>query len=219
MPEPAKAISLCYHCGNRVPLVQVGSYLGRQLFEHMEGERFDEAFEYFVYSCPTCEGVSIFGDLVKYPSGRSLDERRLYPQGNRLLPERHKLVLSDCVPARIISLYNEVWPLRHIAPDAFAGQVRRALEFICLDQKAKGRTLAEQLKDLAARGTFPGHFAEMTDLMRHVGNLGVHAGETSVDFWDAELLDDSFRSVVEYVYIAPSRIERMRQRAGVRASS
>jgi hypothetical protein len=48
--------------------------------------------------------------------------------------------------------------------------------------------------------------------MRHIGNLGSHAGDKDVDFWDAELLDDFFRSAVEYVYIAPSKIERLKQR-------
>jgi hypothetical protein len=36
----------------------------------------------------------------------------------------------------------------------------------------------------------------MTDLLRRVGNLGAHAGDAEVDFWDAELLDDFFRSVI-----------------------
>ena len=61
-------------------------------------------------------------------------------------------------------------------------------------------------------GAFPGHFADVTDLMRTVGNLGSHADEENVDLWDAELLDDFFRALVEYVYITPSRIERFRQR-------
>jgi hypothetical protein len=50
--------------------------------------------------------------------------------------------------------------------------------------------------------------------MRKVGNLGAHAGDDEVDFWDAELLDEFFRFVVEYVYITPSRILRLKQRFG-----
>jgi hypothetical protein len=70
---------------------------------------------------------------------------------------------------------------------------------------------------LSSRGIFPGYFAEITDLMRHVGNLGSHASDKDVDFWDAELLDDFFRSIVEYVYIAPSKIQRLRQRISVQS--
>jgi hypothetical protein len=117
------------------------------------------------------------------------------------------------VPKKVIDLYQKSWPLRHLSPGAFVVQVRKALEHICKDKGAVGKTLDAKLKDLAAKQTFPGHFAEMTDLMRKIGNLGAHADDDhEVDYWDAELLDEFFRSIVEYVYITPSRIERMRQR-------
>ena len=205
-------VLVCYHCANTVPQQRVGSYQGQQLYEHFDGRRFNEDFAYDLYQCPTCRGISIYGDFVKYPHCKTLAARRIYPRGSHLLPESHKLASKDCVPQHIIKLYEEIWPLRHIAPNAFAGQIRRALEFICRDQKAQGSNLFQQLKDLVARGTFPGYFAEITDLMRHIGNLGAHAGDEDIDFWDAELLDDFFRSVVEYVYIAPSKIERLKQR-------
>lgn len=148
-----------------------------------------------------------------------MEQTRIYPRGSQLLPERHKVASTKCVPKRIQRIYEEIWPLRHIAPNAFAGQIRRALEFICHDQKAQGRTLFEQLKDLSSRGVFPGYFSEITELMRLIGNLGAHAAEQEVDFWDAELLDDFFRAVVEYVYIAPSRIERLKERIDARKHS
>lgn len=208
---------ICYHCGNKVPQKRVGYQRGQQLFEHIDGQRYNEDFDYYLYLCPTCQGVSIYGDFAGYSSQESMDARRLYPRGGQLRPEQHKVASSKCVPERILRIYEEIWPLRHIAPNAFAGQIRRALEFICRDQKAQGRTLFEQLKDLVARGTFPGYFSEITDLMRQIGNLGSHAGESDVDFWDAELLDDFFCSIVEYVYIAPSKIERLKQRIGSRS--
>jgi hypothetical protein len=104
-----------------------------------------------------------------------MEQTRIYPRGSQLLPERHKVASTKCVPERIQKIYEEIWPLRHIAPNAFAGQIRRALEFICHDQEAQGRTLFEQLKDLSNRGTFPGYFSEITELMRLIGNFGAHA--------------------------------------------
>ncbi len=85
-----------------------------------------------------------------------------------------------------------------------------------MDRCAEGRDLFAQLKYLGEKGTFPGYYAEMTDLMRRIGNIGAHAEEIELDYGDAELLDDFFRSVVEYVYIAPSKIERLRERIRVR---
>ena len=212
-----KEVLVCYHCGNTTPHERVASHRGRQLYEQIEDQRFDEAYDYELYQCLTCNGVSLFGDFVDYPQYSSFLERRIYPRGSHLLPECHKLASIDCVPSRLVKLYEEISPLRHTAPNAFAGQIRRALELICRDQKAQGSTLFQQLKDLVARGTFPGYFAEITDLMRHIGNLGAHDGHEDLSVWDVELLDDFFRSVVEYVYIAPSKIQRLRHR--IQASS
>lgn len=209
-------ILVCYHCGNRVPQKRVGYQRGQELFEHIDGARHAEDFDYILYECPTCQGVSIYGDFAAYPRADSMERKRIYPQGCHLLPDDHKVASINCIPQRILKTYEEIWPLRHIAPNAFAGQVRRALEFICRDQSAQGRTLFDQLKDLVTRGTFPGYFSEVTDLMRQIGNLGAHAGDDEVDFWDAELLDDFFRSVVEYVYVVPSKIDRMKQRISKR---
>jgi hypothetical protein len=111
-----------------------------------------------------------------------------------------------------VKLYEEVWPLRHRAPAAFVGQVRRLLEFVCEDRKAAGRSLFEQLRHLVTQGTLPGYFTSITDLLRVVGNMGAYATDEDLSRWDAELIDDFFRSVVEYVYVAPAKIRRMQER-------
>jgi hypothetical protein len=92
------------------------------------------------------------------------------------------------------------------------GQIRRLLEFICNDQGASGKTLFDKLNHLTSKGIFPGYFANITDLLRRVGNMGAHAMPEDVSVWDAELIDDFFRSVIEYVYVAPAKIKRMRER-------
>lgn len=75
-----------------------------------------------------------------------------------------------------------------------------------------GRDLFSQLNDLVEKGVFPGCFSEMTELLRKVGNLGAHAAEKDLDIWDAELVDDVFRSIVDVVYVAPAKLERMKNR-------
>lgn len=215
--DPTKVL-VCYHCGNTTPHRRVASHRGRQLYEQLGEKRFYEDYECELYKCPTCQGVSIFGDFASYPQHETFSSKRIYPRGSHLLPKTHKLASPDCVPAQVGKLYEEIAPLRHISPNAFAVQVRRALELICRDRKAKGKSLFQQLQNLVAQGTFPGYFAEITDLMRRTGNLGAHAGDEDLDVWDVELLDDFFRSVVEYVYVAPSKIERLKQRLKYRGS-
>ncbi|QZO14570.1 DUF4145 domain-containing protein [Pseudoalteromonas piscicida] len=211
-------ILICYHCGNRVPLRRKEIHRGQELYENIEGKRYYEDFDYLIYQCPTCQGISIYGNFTAFPKNENTNSKRIYPLGGHLIPENHKVFSSDCIPHQVVKTYEEIWPLRHIAPNAFAGQVRRALEYICKDQNAEGKTLFKQLENLVSKGIFPGYFAEITDLMRQIGNLGSHASDNEVDFWDAELLDDFFRSVIEYVYIAPSKIKRLKQRMGERSS-
>jgi hypothetical protein len=75
-----------------------------------------------------------------------------------------------------------------------------------------GKDLFAKLKDLSSKGVFPGYFSQITALLRKVGNMGAHANEAELGVFDAELIDDFFRSVVDYVYIAPARIKRMENR-------
>lgn len=209
-PSNESLIAICHHCGNRVPLVLVIHGLGKELYEESEGVQYRERFGYSLYQCPTCEGISLFGDFVDFPASKI--PRRLYPEGSDLLPPSYKLSNAACVPPALLSQYEEILPLRHTAPSAFAASVRRALEFICHEKGAEGNSLFAQLQSLVSCNVLPGHFEAITDLMRKTGNRGAHLSENSVDRWDAELLNDLFRLVVEYVYITPARITRLKQR-------
>jgi hypothetical protein len=203
---------------NTVPLILVATQSGKELYEEIDHRRFFEAYEVSIYRCPTCEGLSLFGDYLQYPRTKAFAEKRLYPRGSMLLPAKHLLGDPNCVPKRTLAEYEQIWPLRFLAPTAFAISIRLLLEGICIEQQAQGNTLFKQLKDLVARGTFPGNFAEITDLVRQVGNLGAHSAATDIDVWDAELLDDFFRSIIEYVYIVPSKIARLKQRISFKNS-
>ena len=103
---------------------------------------------------------------------------------------------------------RDCWPLRYLVPTAFVAQIRRVLECVCEEQGAVGRHLFQKLENLANRGTFPGHLRDITHRIRKVGNERAHAGGEDSDVWGAERIDEFFRFVVEYVYVAPARLKR-----------
>lgn len=217
---PASRVLDCGHCGNRTPHSKVHEYEHLQLFEEVEEEKWYETFKCVSYACGTCGGMNLYGGFYGVIiSQEDFPRTRLHPKTFDLLPPSHLISPADPIPNRIVRLYEEVWPLRYRSPSAFAGQIRRLLEYISSDQNAIGNTLFEKLEHLVSSGVFPGNFANMTDLLRRVGNIGAHAMEEDVSVWDAELIDDFFRSVVEYVYIAPAKIERMRERLSGRKKS
>ena len=44
--------------------------------------------------------------------------------------------------------------------------------------------------------------AEMSDVLRLIGNIGAHHGSAPVHPWQVHAIDNFFRAVVEYVYVA-----------------
>jgi hypothetical protein len=49
-------------------------------------------------------------------------------------------------------------------------------------------------------------------MLRIIGNVGAHAGKDSVHPLLANAMDEFFRAVVEYVYVAPKRLEEFQKR-------
>lgn len=179
-------------------------------------EKILESYTWVGYACATCQGLNIFGAFYGVDhDNEQLEQSRLHPRGADLLPPAHMMSPNQPIPSRVLTEYREVWPLRQRTPTAFVGQVRRLLEFVCDDQGAAGKDLFLKLQDLTTKGVLPGYFKQITALLRRVGNMGAHASDTNLSVWDAELIDDFFRSVVEYVYIAPAKIKRMDMRLKV----
>ena len=127
----------------------------------------------------------------------------VYPKAGRL---------SAGVPKTIREVYDEAARIREIAPNAFAVQIRRALEALCEDRAAKGHSLVEKLKDLSARAGIPPVLAEMTDVLRLIGNIGAHGVGESVHPSQASAIDEFFKAVVEYVYVAPAKLRAFKER-------
>ena len=218
---PANPILDCSYCGNRTPHTLCFEYEKSMFFDEInKDEKLYQPFTWLCYSCGTCGGLNIFGAFFNFELPiESLAQSKLHPKGSDILPPSHTLSPRQPVPEKVLRLYEEVWPLRYRSPAAFIGQVRRLLEYICADQGATGKDLFTKLQDLKTKGVFPGYFTPISDLLRKVGNMGAHAVENELSVWDAELIDEFFRSIVEYVYIAPARIRRMEMRLSKREKS
>jgi hypothetical protein len=108
-------------------------------------------------------------------------------------------------------VYAEAIRIKRNAPNAFAVMLRRALEAVCDDRGVEGGVLARRLKILADRGEMPPLLAEVSDVVRILGNMGAHASEMSVTPPDTWVLDDFFKAIVEYVYVAPSKLKEFKK--------
>ena len=202
-----RAVAFCPHCGNRAPqrLVYTHDYVPEAYTD--DGKRVpDMEGRYFVAVCETC------GDLLVYNAFAAMPDPQHFagPESDLVWPKPAKL--DESVPERVRECYDEAARIKSIAPNAFAVQIRRALEALCDDRAAPGRSLQERLQRLSEKGEIPPVLAEMTTILRLLGNVGAHLTEERVTPMDAWAIDDFFRAVIEYVYVAPSRVKDFRDR-------
>ncbi len=140
-----------------------------------------------------------------------IDVEHLSFEGAELLfPEPDEL--HHAVPEEIADIYEEASRIMVLAPNAYAVQIRRALEGVCEHRGALGGSLHDRLRQLATQGDIPPGLAEMTDALRIVGNIGAHYSRAKVTQPDASAIRDFFLAVVEYVYVGPNKVKEFRDR-------
>lgn len=200
-------VRLCTHCNNKAPhqLIVDGGVekLWDEVEENGETTPLIERYTYFFLKCHTCGDYSLLGGFNNEHPGVPLTEFPI------LFPNFGTLDVS--VPEKIRRVYTEASQIKNRAPNAFAGQIGRALEYLAKDKNAEGNNLVTQLKSLVAMNIIPPTLAEMTQLIRLIRNLSVHASDVEVSVWDAQLIDEFFISIIEYVYIAPAKIDKLKE--------
>ena len=197
--KPIRRIAYCTNCGNRAPqeLIHRQRYLERTWAP--DGKESDlHPWSMFVAVCETCDRLLIYENM-----GDQIDSKR-FDSGELIFPK--PLRLGIAVPRGIAAIYEEAILIKELAPNAFAVQIRRALEALVADKGVKKGTLQDQLNELAKNGDIPPNLARASDLLRVMGNVGAHASPQSVHPLLAHVIDEFFRAVIEYVYIAPERL-------------
>lgn len=200
-----RRVMYCPHCGNTAPqrLVHTQRYLEKS-WSVADGSEDTDPWSTFVVVCETCGHILLYDNVAD----QSPDSE--FHNCNLEFPKPAQLHTS--VPEIIRQVYEEAARIRVIAPNAFAVQIRRALEALCEDRKAKGRNLAARLKTLSQNGEIPPVLAEVTDVLRLIGNIGAHGIGDSVHPLQVHAIDDFFKAVVEYVYVAPGRLKEFKNR-------
>jgi hypothetical protein len=194
----------CPHCGNTTKhevlyecsAPQTCYDSDGQLEKSLEG---DVQLAYALLRCTTCRDVTLLSQLdfadwenpwLEYPSDYNLD---------------------PCVPAIVASNYREAKRVQTMSPNAFAVLVRRALEALCDDQGVSNGTLAARLKELADKGAIPGNLAEISSVLRELGNAGAHHTSQRVTVPLTWTMDQFFRVLIEYVYVAPHKLNSFQE--------
>jgi hypothetical protein len=199
-----RQVAYCPHCSNRAPqkLLHVQRYQERVWSS--DGSEDETPWSAFVAICETCHHLLVYENL-----GDQLEDEK-FTLGELAYPVSEHLHVA--VPSSIRKVYEEASRIKNIAPNAFAVQIRRALEALCEDRGAKKGNLQNRLKNLSEKGEIPPVLAEATDTLRLLGNIAAHGIDDSVHPLQAFTIDEFFRAVVEYVYVAPSKLKEFKAR-------
>ncbi len=203
--ETIRRVAFCPHCNNRAPqrLIHTHEYFGQGY--SMDGS-VDNGIPctYYVAVCETCDEILLYNAII------NLVEDKNFHRVDLVWPDPG--VLHQSVPKAIAECYVEAARIKNLAPNAFAVQIRRALEALCDDRSAKKGVLKLRLQDLVSRGEIPPVLTEMTDVLRLLGNISAHAADQSIKPGHVLTIDDFFRVIIEYVYVAPSKLKKFRDR-------
>jgi hypothetical protein len=198
--------AFCPHCGNFAPQKLLFTHSYYQTVYELTGEELDDLMpaEYFVATCETCHELLLYYADCGTPDEAKFERATLqYPKPPRL----HK-----SVPQTIVKSYLEAVRIRTIAPNAYAVMLRRALEALCDNRSIPKGMLQARLKSLADQGEIPPVLAEMTTVLRVLGNAGAHNDSQKITVPMTWGMDDFFRAIIEYVYIAPSELNEFKKR-------
>lgn len=193
-------VLVCPHCGNKAPHKPVfsHSYVGEWYESDGKPTDMPPTSYYAGYSCATC------GDLCIY-------ESHDYDESEESLVFPSDVTLDKSIPEIVATNYRESKRVQKVSPNAFAVLIRRALEALCDDREVPKGNLQSRLAKLAEKGEIPPVLVEATDVLRTLGNSGAHNKDQKVTVPLTWQMDKFFRTLIEYVYVAPARLKEFRK--------
>jgi hypothetical protein len=159
--------------------------------------------------CGNCAGFV----MVLWSSSRvgmdGLHDYRVLPWSLKLnrYPEEYPDEVGRCWLQAHRSLQDENW-------DAASVMARSALQAALRDNQAQGRTLRDEIEDLASKGILPPLMKDWSDNVRDLGNISAHPqpGQPPTDPNDAKDIVQFLDFLLIYLYKLPKKIQDYRSR-------
>lgn len=199
------ALFTCAHCGNTTTasVLQRATYTDLLHSAKDPRDSMTMEFYYFMVRCNTCQDISLVMTSEYDDNPNDIGSADVY------YPVQSKLPAG--LPAAIAKELREAEKVERVSKPAYAVMIGRAMELLCKDKKAKGRTLQEQLDDLAAKQIIPAQLADAAHALRALRNFGAHATDYEIDASEVQAMKDFFNTLLEYVYVAPAKLATLRQ--------
>lgn len=190
----------CRHCLNNTPMEIVAKF--NRVIDTVEAHPGDYENVYKFYEllqCPACFEVS----LQEYQWCDAYMETAADTTIEILYPNLETNDIPLGLPDSINKALTAAQKVKSIDANAFGVLMRRVLEMVCIDRKAKGRNLANQLEDLAQKNEIPNKLVIVAKNIKNLGNIGAHAALGDLTRDEIPILNALSNAILEYVYTAP----------------
>jgi hypothetical protein len=193
---------------------RVGATVEGAYSEYYDGP--DCAYRYVLLKCPQCTTAILAlqnDDDARYSHHEGHDTAR-WGDTERLFPKPETRQLGPSVPETIRTAFGEAISCFEQAKSYTASAImcRKVLEGICDAAKAKGKTLAAQLKDLHDKGEIDKRLYEWITELRLVGNEAAHDVTVTVSREDASDLLDFTEATAQYLYTFKNKFDGFKAR-------
>ena len=215
------APAVCLHCGAFTILCIRAEYNYTLDGEGYSGTKDMNRIRWSLLQCTECSAPTLLqSTMVTSLDKSSLSStwktsveaiKALYPADPQVAPS---------LPKQIGKLYAEALKVKLLSPSSCAVLVRRTLEAVCQHENATGRTLANKLKGLAESGKIPQTLVNVAFHLKQLGNLGAHFDvNDDVTTEDVSIILDFVDLFLEYLYVAPAKIQAVKDRLSRSRSS
>lgn len=158
---------------------------------------------YTLARCSTCHNISLLFTTDLDEDSSDLGQATvLYPHS--------KIALWE-LPNNIRITYAEARKVRLTSTAAFVMLGRRVIEMICIDKGELEGPLAKRLENLATKEVIPKQLVVAAQMIRILGNSGAHDELFTVKKSDCQTLEELIAVIIEFIYIAPKRIEKLQK--------
>lgn len=160
--------------------------------------------------CGNCKGyVMVLWSATEHGYGRGVHSFRVlpWPLTFEEYPEHWPEQVGRYWLQAKRNLKDENW-------DAASLMARSALQSALRDNQAKGKTLKDEIQDLAAKGILPPIIRDWSDKVRELGNDAAHPepGQAPTNPRDARDIVRFLDFLLEYLYTLPHEIKLYRER-------
>ncbi|WP_427108451.1 DUF4145 domain-containing protein [Lysinibacillus xylanilyticus] len=209
-------VIICLHCGNKTKMEEVAKYNKREEYYEM----WDET-NYRLFLCPVCRNVtlesdSIFSEDISHvaflePWERE-EEINKATRIEQLYPE--SLVKGDYIPEKVQKAFEAAVRVKNIDQAICVLSLRRALEIMCKDKNAKGKTLYHKLQDLEKKNILPHIMSDVANFLKDEGNSAAHGDDIEFSIEKVHLLINFTKTILDYVYTLPGQLSDAQTKMG-----